>query len=335
MKRWYSILNGTYNSKQVPVQTLDPFSKWLVATRSVVFVMTANSVLIAFLLAIISYGFKLDFLPLVAILVLGLTISHAASNLFNDYYDAKHGIDTSNDYFRPQYLPHPSISGMMSQKSLFFSASIHLAIMLSVASYFFILRGPLVLLFTFLGAISMLLYAGGPKPFKRIGMGEIVVFIVWGPLMIGGSYFVLTGSLPAWVILASVPYGVSVSTVLFGKHIDKIEYDKQIGVKTLPVIIGEKNTKIIIKGMIFFAYSSVCFLVLIKTLPVFTLLSFLALPKAKSLFEFLSRPRPKEPPQGYSIWPIWYLGAVFSHNRRYGSLLLLGLIFSSLVPVYI
>lgn len=335
LKVWYSILNGTYDPKSIPVDKLDIVSRWLIATRSVVFVMTANSVLIAALLASISYGFRYEFIPLTFLSLLGLLLAHAASNLFNDYWDAKHGIDTSEGYFRPAYLPHPSISGMMSQHSLFSLGISHMLGVLLISTYLLLLRGPLILLFTLLGALILIIYAGGPLPLKKIGLGEAAVFIVWGPIMIGGCFFVLTGMLPFWVIIASIPYGVSVSTVLFGKHIDKIDYDKRIGIRTVPVILGENRTKIGIKALVILAYTSVLLLILLGLLPIPSLLSFLALPKAYQLFSFLSLPRPDRPPEGYKIWPIWYLGAVFAHNRRFGALFILGLIGSLFLPLRI
>jgi 1,4-dihydroxy-2-naphthoate polyprenyltransferase len=335
LRTWYSILNGTYNPKTQPVQGLDAFSRWLVATRSVVFVMTVNSVIIGALLAVIAVGVSSTLVPYFILLALGLTFAHATSNLFNDYWDAKHGIDTTEGYFRPAYLPHPSISGMMSQRGLFSLGLVHLVAMVAIASYFVLVRGPLVVLFASLGVVFLTLYAGGPTPLKRVGLGEPAVFVVWGPLMVGGTFYVLTGALPAWILIASIPYAVSVTTVLFGKHIDKIDYDSKIGIKTLPVILGENVTKTVLKALIIVAYAAVVGLVLVRLLPVWSLVSLLALPKAAQMFRTLSLPKPKEPPAGYVMWPIWYLGFVFAHNRRFGTLFVLGLLVGVIFPYYI
>jgi 1,4-dihydroxy-2-naphthoate polyprenyltransferase len=236
-----------------PVQNLDRVSRWLIATRSVVFVMTVNSVIIAALLYIIHTGFSLDlFLPLALVLV-GLVLAHATSNLFNDYWDAKHGIDTSKDYFRPAYMPHPLLSDIMSPRGLFSLGLAQIVGMAVITFYLTLLRGPLVLVFAVLGLIFLTVYAGGPMPLKRIGLGEPTVFVVWGPMMVGGTYFVLSGTFPLWVIIASVPYAVSVTTVLFGKHIDKIDYNTGLGVKTVQVILGAAATKTVLKALIIIA----------------------------------------------------------------------------------
>ena len=210
----------------------------------------------------------------------------------------------------------------------------HLLLMVVIASYFFELRGPLVLVFAGLGVAFLTLYAGGPVPLKRIGLGEPTVFVVWGPLMVGGTFFVLSGILPLWVVVASIPYAVSVTTVLFGKHIDKIDYDTPLGVKTVPVLLGEATTKTVLKALIVIAYLAVAGLVLTKFLPLWSLISLLALPQASRLFSVLSKPKPKERPADAVMWPIWYLGFVFGHNRRFGALYVLGLVLGVLIPIY-
>jgi 1,4-dihydroxy-2-naphthoate polyprenyltransferase len=72
-----------------------------------------------------------------------------------------------------------------------------------------------------------------------------------------------------------------------------------------------------------------------RFLPVWSLISLLALPRAGQLFRTLSEPRPKEAPPGAVMWPIWYLGFVFNHNRRFGTLYVFGLILSVLLPIYV
>ena len=335
LNTWYRILNGTYDMHAEPVQDLDPVSRWLIATRSVVFVMTVNAAIVAGLLYVLSAGFSLGFLFPLSLVLVGLVLAHATSNLFNDYWDAKHGIDTSQNYFRPAYMPHPLLSCIMSSRGLFSLGLAQILGMAAIAVYLELLRGPPVLIFALLGLLFLTIYAGGPVPLKRIGLGEPTVFIVWGPLMVGGTYYVLSGTLPLWVLVASIPYAVSVTTVLFGKHIDKIDYDTKLGVKTVPVILGDAATKTALKALILVAYAAVVGLVLTRFLPVWSLISLLALPRANLLFHTLSQPKPKEPPAGAVMWPIWYLGFVFNHNRRFGALYVFGLVLSVLLPIYI
>jgi len=86
------------------------------------------------------------------------------------------------------------------------------------------------------GFVLSYAYTAPPLRLKKIGLGEPDVLVVWGPLMVGGTYFSATGSVPWQVLVASVPYGLLCTTVLMGKHVDKIPYDAPSGTNTLPVL---------------------------------------------------------------------------------------------------
>ena len=85
LNTWYRILNGTYDTHAESVLELDAVSRWLIATRSVVFVMTVNSVIIGGLLYMLYAGPSLGFLLPFVLALVGLVTAHVASNLFNDY----------------------------------------------------------------------------------------------------------------------------------------------------------------------------------------------------------------------------------------------------------
>lgn len=66
------------------------------------------------------------------------------------------------------------------------------------------------------------------------------MILVWGPLMIGGTYFVTSGYQWSWdVVWISALYAIGPTSVIFGKHIDKLKQDRVKKIFTLPVIIGE------------------------------------------------------------------------------------------------
>ena len=163
--------------------------------------------------------------------------------MINDYFDLEGGIDT-DDYVRALYAPHPILSGWVTKRQLG-AAILHRerdrprdhAVPRRAA------RGPLVIAFALGGLFISVFYVAPPIRLKHIGLGEPGVFIVWGPLMTVGTFFVATGQIPGWAWIASLPYAILVTTVLFGKHIDKIEADGKKGVRTLPVILGERRAR--------------------------------------------------------------------------------------------
>ena len=173
-------------------------SRWLIATRSAVLVMTFNASAIAGLLALRDGGFHM--VPWLMVTV-GLLFAHATNNLINDFTDHVKGVDKDN-YFRSQYGPQPLEHGLMTRGQLMTYIAITGLIALAAGLYLVATRGEATLTLLALGAFFVLFYTW---PLKYIGMGEVAVIIVWGPLMVGGGYYVITGAVNADVILASLP----------------------------------------------------------------------------------------------------------------------------------
>ena len=183
-----------------------------------------------------------SWLPLV-ILTVGLFIAHGTNNLLNDYTDFTRGVDKDN-YFRTQYGVHPLVQGFWDKRTQIRWFVVSGVLAVGAGVYALVASGfdPVVIgLFAF-GAVVLLLYT---YPFKYWGLGELTIFLIWGPILIGGVYLTLAritgGDLGnIWnVVLAGVPYGLSVASINIGKHIDKHDDDKAKGVGTFPVRVGE------------------------------------------------------------------------------------------------
>ena len=316
---------------------LDTVGKWLVITRAAVFPMTIWSGLIGGLLAVeanrVAGGPPVDW-GLFLVAVIGLVLAHAANNMINDYFDTTGGVDTEG-YVRALYAPHPILSGWVTKRQLGIAILavnlIGAAIMLFLAAQ----RGPLVIVFALAGLFVSVFYVAPPIRLKHHGLGEPGVFLVWGPLMVGGTYLAATGTVDWWVLLASVPYALLVTSVLFGKHIDKIEADGKLGVRTLPVILGEARARLVGQWLMIAFYPLTLLLVLVGWVGPWVLLVALALPRLRGVLRVFGAPKPAAPPEGYPPrgWPLWFVAFAFVHVRRAGGLLTLGLILNALVPV--
>lgn len=301
--------------------SLDIISRWLVATRSAVLVMTFISAAIAGILAFAAG--KFDFVNWL-LLTIGLIMAHATNNLLNDLTDYKRGVDQDN-YYRTQYGPQPLTHGFMTERQSWTYAIVTGLFALAAGAYFVLSWGSPALILLALGAFFVLFYT---YPLKYFGLGEIAVLIVWGPLMIGGGYYVITGDWSWNVILAGLPYALGVTGVIFGKHIDKIEPDRAKGIHTLPVLLGEKNARIALLGMTILQYLLVFYLVLIGFFTPVMLVVVLSYPMLKLVWGIYRAPRPDEPPDFYpkDAWPTWFVSFAFIHNRRFGMWFLLGLL---------
>ena len=307
---------------------LDVISKWLIATRAAVLIMTFISAAIAGILAAQDGSFNFGRWLL---LTIGLIMAHATNNLLNDYTDFKRGVDQDN-YYRSQYGPQVLVHKLMTTRQLLTYAAVTGLIALSAGLALILIQGGLTLILLALGAFFVLFYTW---PLKYIGLGEIAVLIVWGPLMIGGGYYVITGIWEWNVVLASLPYALGVTGVIFGKHIDKYDMDKERGIHTLPVILGEKISRYTAVGMFFLQYLMVVYLVITGFFTPLMLIVFFSIPVLLQILPIFRNPKPEEKPADYpDVWPNYFVAAAFVHNRRFGLFFLLGLILNT-IAVYV
>jgi 1,4-dihydroxy-2-naphthoate octaprenyltransferase len=308
---------------------LDIISKWLISTRAVVLVMTFLSGAFAGIFALRAGQFNAGIWALVT---LGLIFAHATNNLINDYTDFERGVDQDN-YYRAQYGPQPLVHGLLNKKQLFtyITATGAIALIIGVALIF--LTGGYTILFLGLGIIFVLFYTW---PFKYFALGEISVLIVWGPLMIGGGYYTITGNWDWNVLIASLPYALGVTGVIFGKHIDKVEVDREKKIYTLPVLLGEKISRYTVAAIFILQYLAVVYLVAARFFTPLPLIVFFSVPVLLQILPMFREPKPKDKPADYpDVWPNFFVAAAFRHNRRFGSLFLLGLILDTVLVQFI
>jgi 1,4-dihydroxy-2-naphthoate octaprenyltransferase len=166
-----------------------------------------------------------------------------------------------------------------------------------------------------------------------MAMGEIAVLIVWGPLMIGGGYYVLTHQWNWFVLIASLPYVLGVTTVIFGKHIDKLDMDRAKGIHTLPVVIGEKASRYAVLAMMAAPYLFTFYLIAVKFFTPVLLIVLLALPTFLQIYPKFLQPKPATRPEGQIGWPLYFVGYAFVNNRKFGSLFMFGLLIDVLLRI--
>jgi 1,4-dihydroxy-2-naphthoate octaprenyltransferase len=333
---WSEIMQTANPPMELP---LDTVGKWLVMTRAAVIPMTLWSGMIGLLLAVEASrtvpGLAIDYLGVI-LAVVGVVLAHAANNLINDYFDMTGGVDTEG-YVRALYAPHPVLSGWVTKATLR-NAILILTVIDGVVMLGLAARNPqplLVIGFALAGLFLSVFYVAPPFSLKRHGLGELDVFLTWGPLMIGGTYLVATGIVDTRVIVFSMPYALLVTSVLFGKHIDKIVPDTALGIRTLPVILGERLARRTGQALMILFYPLTLATVLAGWVGPWVLLAVLAIPELLRTLRFYNEPKPQSPPDWYPKrgWPLWFVGFAFRHTRLAGGLLTLGLLLNVVFPV--
>ena len=265
--------------------------------------------------------------------LVGASLAHTANNLANDWRDYHDGLDRPG-YPRADYSPHPIASGAMTSRSLLIAIGILTALAALLGGFAMVVRGEALLgAFAIAGLLLSWGYTDPPLRLKRRGLGELSAFVVWGPLMGGGTYLAATGTLDAVALIATLPWACVVTAVLFGKHLDKIEADASRGVGTIVVRIGERRSRGAAVALIACGYLAIAVFAIpaVGIYPWYVApLAGLAAGSALPALKLLAAPRPVSPPAGYALWPLWHVGAAFVAGRPAMGALFVGLLVGAL-----
>lgn len=257
------------------------FSNWFLASRPWSFTMTFVSISVGAALADIDgrFSWALYILTLASIVAI-----HAASNLMNDYYDVINGVD------RPEvptanYRPHPLMAGRLRPTQVRNVALLLFALSILSGIYLTVTRGWMVLVIGACGAAGGFLYTAPPLRYKYHALGEAAVFLMWGPLMVEGTYYVLCRTLSLNALWISFPFGVLVALVLLANNIRDIYYDRRMKIRTVPMLIGKQNGLRLYTALITAAYAAVLWMSLNGPLSLWSLLVLVSLPLAYRLMK--------------------------------------------------
>jgi 1,4-dihydroxy-2-naphthoate octaprenyltransferase len=199
---------------------------------------------------------------------------HLGTNIVNEIYDVRHGIDTITS---PR-ASHALLKGRLTEAEAFRIAAgaYLLSALLGVA--LIAARGWPVALIGLVGLVGGFGYSAPPLQYKYKALGTPLVFALMGPLMVMGSYFVITGTLAWQPLLVSIPIGLLVVAILHGNEWRDITDDARYGIGTLSTHIGRRWAHLGYIALVTGAYLVVALAVLLRALPVTSLLALLSLP---------------------------------------------------------
>ena len=252
------------------------YRNWFLASRPWSFSMTAISVSVGGALAAI-YGDFSWFLYLVTLA--GTILLHAATNLINDYYDVKSGVDTQ-EVATAQYRPHPLVEGKLEARHVRTAAYILYGLSTLIGIYLAATRGWELMWIGLIGAFASLTYTAPPLKYKYSALGEISVFLMWGPLMVAGSFFVQRQEFNINAFWISLPFGVLVALVLLANNIRDIAHDRDKGVLTLAIVLGQHKGILLYGTLVVVAYLGIILMSIVGPLYLWSLIVLASLPLA-------------------------------------------------------
>jgi 1,4-dihydroxy-2-naphthoate octaprenyltransferase len=252
--------------------------------------MTAISISVGSTLAAIDGHFSWVFYLLT---LLGGVFIHAASNLMNDFYDVKSGVDFQG-VSTGIYRPHPLLEGKLTPRQVFIEACLLFGLAAIIGLYLAAVRGWHLLWICLIGAFASVAYTAPPLKYKYVALGEFFVFLMWGPLMVLGSYFIQRQVFSVNAILISLPFGLLVALVLLANNLRDIFHDESKGILTLPIVIGQRNGLRLYSIIVILAYLGIIGMAVTGPLNLWSLIVLLSLPLALKLLHQMMQEIPDD-----------------------------------------
>jgi 1,4-dihydroxy-2-naphthoate octaprenyltransferase len=236
-------------------------------------ILTPACVLLGISTAVFT-GARINFLHVFLVLV-GAVSTHISVNAFNEYDDFKSGLDT-----RTQRTPFSGGSGTLPEnpnmaRSALITALVTLGIVAVTGIYFTWLHGIALLPLGLLGMVIIVAYTPW---FTRIPfLCLIAPGLGFGPLMVMGTHFALTGEYSLTAFLASLVPFFLVSNLLLLNQFPDVEADKTVGRRHFPILLGRQISSYIFSSFLILTYVAIVLGVALSILPLGSLLGLLTL----------------------------------------------------------
>jgi 1,4-dihydroxy-2-naphthoate polyprenyltransferase len=217
--------------------------------------------------------------------LLGMIFMQAGANVLNDYYDYKNEVDTS-------HVPGSFGTGgraigqnLLSPGQVLILGLLFYVFTLPIGIYLTAKVGLPVLILGLAGFLLGFFYTGSPVGFKYYALGEPAVFLVWGPLMVSGAYYVQRGSFSAQPILVSLPVGILVALILFANNIRDLASDTKARIRTVATMLRKEGAVKLYRFLVFTSYGITLLLIAAGQLSMWGLITLISLPLALKLIK--------------------------------------------------
>jgi 1,4-dihydroxy-2-naphthoate octaprenyltransferase len=182
--------------------------------------------------------------------VIGVIMLHLGLNLLDDWFDYKVGsaearAKVADEGFRGRMIKYPYLtSGEATHKDLLKAIAIFLAIAALMGALVTAIRGWNILWWVAAGLVIGVSYSGGPLKLGFRGLGELVIFLMFGPLLMTGAYYAITGTLNWKIVDLSIAVGLLVTNIVYSHSVLDAIPDKKMGKKTMAHLMGSKGGQI-------------------------------------------------------------------------------------------
>ena len=244
----------------------------------------------------LGYEIKFSILKFILFLLACLLIQ-AATNLFNEYYDYKHGLDKIDS----EGISGSIVKGNLSPREVMVGALVLYALAFVLGLILTFITSFYVLL---VGLVCMLVgyfYTGGKYPIAYSPFGEVVSGFFMGTIIIALSFYFQTGYVNADIIVVSIPLFIMIGAILLANNIRDLDNDKESGRRTYAILVGRNNAiKTMVISFIVVYLLNVLFVVT-KYASWWNLLVFVTIPLAIKIIKGFSANNDKKTMAPYMV----------------------------------
>ncbi|WP_067929272.1 1,4-dihydroxy-2-naphthoate polyprenyltransferase [Alicyclobacillus shizuokensis] len=246
----------------------------------------------------------------------------AATNMFNEYFDFRRGLDSEEmvgiagaivrDGVRPRTV--------LGLAWLFILVAGLLGVYICIMTTWWI---------ALVGAACIAVayfYSGGPKPLAYTPFGELAASLAMGPVIVLLAYYIQTDQITTRAVIASVPIGLLIGALLLGNNIRDLEHDIAGGRRTIAILLGALGGRILFAIVYAATYLIVLALIAVGQLTPWALLVLLTVPSAYSVVRRWFHSRDAQQMQ------LAFKGTSLQ-LLRFGGLMFVGLLVSTWIPL--
>lgn len=209
---------------------------WLLAIRPKTLPAAAAPVIVGSAVALLENRFLI--VPALAALA-GALLLQIGANLANDVFDYHRGADDESR-LGPTRVTQ---AGLLTSAQVLLGMWVVFGLAIIIGIYLFLIAGWPVLLIGIFSILAALAYTGGPFPLGYYGLGDLAVFVFFGPVAVCGTYYIQAGAVSLAAIWASIPMGLLTVAILVVNNLRDIESDRLAGKMTLAVRLGARGTR--------------------------------------------------------------------------------------------
>ncbi len=209
---------------------------WILASRPKTLPAAAAPVIVGSAIALGTRTF--DLLPALAALG-GALLIQIGTNFANDVFDFKKGADTGERVGPLRVVQ----AGLLTPRQVYKGMVLVFGLSIFIGIYLVIVGGWPVVAIGLLSILAGLAYTGGPFPLGYNGLGDLFVFIFFGLVAVGGTYYVQAHKIIPLVWWAAVPVGLLCTAIIVVNNLRDVTTDKKAGKKTLAVRLGARGAQ--------------------------------------------------------------------------------------------